>query len=512
MINRSVKNAAAPRRTPQARLAMRRAAARIVLCTSICVSSFTYAKQAIPPRPQKIDFPALDWEIPLGSPYRTTLDNGLRLYIAEDHSLPLIEITGYVRSGAILDPAGKEGLGTLATRLLRTGGTKRFSGEALDKLIDRLAIQVSFSLNETDLEFRASFLSEYADTAFLLLEQMLFHPVYDSARIEKERQIMIQTIKHRFDNPEPTLSASYEKAMYPAQPNSRLATQASVAAISREDLFAFHRKTMKTGNIILAAAGDFEADSVQARFERMFPAADSAAAEVSYPEISIDPQSRLTLVHKPISQAYVRLGLPLFARPHPDYYPMSLCNLILGGGGFTSRLATRVRSDEGLTYSIYSRAGSNYVYPATLYINFFTRHETVNKAIGIILEEVKKLTDEGVTKEELENAKKVMIEGLPSSFRSPADIVQTYAWNEFYGRSEDHYRVYPGKLRALSRKDIRDAARAHLQPDAFTYVVVGDTTKLLGAQKAAGFSLESIEDMRVLRPEQLPAESAPQKD
>ncbi len=476
----------------------------VAICGLLGFSSVaSEAKTAIPRHPRKLEYAALDWEIPLGAPYRVTLENGLRLYIAEDHSLPLIEIKGYVRTGSMLDPKGKEGLGALATRLMRTGGSERFSPDTLDALVERLAMNISFNLTESHLEFDASFLSEYADTGFMLLEQMLFYPAYDSGRVEKERQLLIQSIKHRFDNPEPTLAAAYEKVMYPGQPNSRLATEQSAAAITRDDLLAFHQRAIRTEQTVVAASGDFDAKSVKAQLTETFPPADTAAAPVAFPDITIDPGSTLTLVHKPISQAYVRIGLPLFARPHPDYYPMSLVNLILGGGGFTSRLATRVRSDEGLTYSIYSHAGSNYTYPATLYINFFTKHQTANRAIAIILEELERFLEKGITDAELHNARQVMIEGLPSSFRSPADIVETYAWNEFYGRSDDHYRVYPDKLRALTKKDLMAAAKKHLNPEALTYVVVGDTTKILNGDGARGFSLSAIRDRVVLTPEEL---------
>jgi zinc protease len=198
------------------------------------------------------------------------------------------------------------------------------------------------------------------------------------------------------------------------------------------------------------------------------------------------------MVQKPLSQAYVRLGLPLFKRPHPDYYSVSLLNEILGGGGFMSRLGTKIRSDAGLTYSIYSNAESNYTYPGTFYIEFFTKNSSFSQAVAMIIEEVRKVISEEVTEQELENAKASLTGSLPSMFRSPFDIVSTYAWNEYYNRDPDHFKVYEEKLRKVTRQDLLRVAKQYLTPDNFTYTVVGDTNELLN-QETDGFSLSKME-------------------
>jgi zinc protease len=220
------------------------------------------------------------------------------------------------------------------------------------------------------------------------------------------------------------------------------------------------------------------------------------------PEIAVAPQVRALVVHKDITQTYVRMGLPLFKRPHPDYYAVSVLNYILGGSGFISRLATRVRSDEGLTYSIHSSAESNYTYQGTMRIDFFTKTESYPKAISIIIEELNKVISEGVTDDELEKAKTALIAELPSSFRNPEDIVSTYAWNEFYGRAPDHYAKYPDELRKLTRDDLKNAAKKYIDINKITYTIVGDTTAINKASSAAlkegFFSIDSLKSKRVM--------------
>lgn len=475
----------------------------ILLFPVLLFHNGTAKKPKVPKHPSQISYKSLDWEIPLGSPYRTKLSNGLGLYIAEDQSLPLVTIRGYFKTGSIKDPTGKEGLGGFAVHLMRTGGTKAIPSDTLDALLEHFAISFSFSLLNTELVLKAKCLSQFTDTALYILEQILFHPAFEKEKIKKEKEIAIQNIKHRFDNPEPILGAAYIESMYPNMANSRLSTEKSMKAIKKDDLVAFHKEVFKTENVIFAVSGDINKKKFIKKLENIFPKVLKDSVSFDFPPIEIKPAVKFLIVHKEISQAYVRLGLPLFTRPHPDYYPMSVFNLVLGGGSFSSRLVTKIRSDAGLTYSIRSSVGSNYIFPATFSITFFTKHPTVNKAIALTLKEVDKIVKEGITKKELSNAKKILIDGLPSMFRSKDDIVDTYSWSEYYNRSEDHYRVYPDKINALSQKDIKQAAQKYIDPKAFTFVVVGDTTELFNAEKSDGFSLKEQSEVKIITPDML---------
>jgi len=473
----------------------------VLILTALFTVCGVHARR-IPPHPDRLSYPPLSWEIPLGKPYRRTLANGLRAYIVPEHRFPVVRIVGYVRAGTLADPEGKEGVSSLTFQLMRTGGTEAFPADTFDALCERLAISISSSCTQSHGYFKASFLSEYTDTAMFMLEQMLFHPVFAHNRVEQEKSITVEKIRHRFDDPGPTLSAAYYAAMYPGGANSRLATEQGVKAISPHDLSAFHAAVMKTENVILGVSGDFDTEKMIRRLERMFPMAGNDTG-VTFPTVAIRPYVKCLVVHKPISQAYVRMGLPLFKRPHPDYYPVTVLDQVLGGSSFISRLGTTVRSDEGLTYSIHSEAESNYTFAGTLYISFFTRQETVNKAIAICRRESSKLVDAGITAEELASAKRILIDALPSMFRSADDIADVYSWNEYYGRSEDHFTAYPAKINALTQNDIARVARTYLVVDSLTYVVVGDTSKLFSQEAFDGFSLQNITPMNVICPDDI---------
>jgi zinc protease len=211
------------------------------------------------------------------------------------------------------------------------------------------------------------------------------------------------------------------------------------------------------------------------------------------------------IVNKKISQSYVQFGLPLFKRPNPDYYAVSVLNMILGGESFTSRLGTKIRSDEGLTYSIYSNAESNFFYPGTFFIEFFTKSETTCRAIALSLAEVQRLKTSGITSEELEHAKRILIDGFPSMFRSPQNIVENYADNEYLKRAPDHFATYPDKINALTKSDVQAMAQKYLDPSAFTYVVVGDTSAIFKSDTIQGFSLRKLAPIKFITQDSLPS-------
>ncbi|MBN1604558.1 MAG: insulinase family protein [Chitinispirillaceae bacterium] len=477
----------------------------LILCIGVMfalTSAAPATKKPLPNHPSRIKYDSLHWEVPLGNKHRTVLKNGLISYIATDKRLPIVHISGLVHYGSLLDPAGKEGISTLMSSLLRNGGTHKYSADTLDYIIDLCAMEFSFGASESQLSFSVSFLEEYTDQAMNILAEMLYKPAFEPKRIERERTRLLESVRHRFDNPGPILKAAYSINMYKGQKPATLVTEKSIKSITRDNLIALHKKVYRTNNFILAVSGDFNRDSMIARLEKLFLKDTIHTKSDQFPTIDIKNRSQCLFVHKPLSQAYVRIGFPLFKRPSDDYYSVSLLNEILGGGGFISRLGMTVRSDAGLTYSIYSVAESNYRYPATLYIDFFTKNQSFSKAVELTLKEIKTITDENVKANELKNAQSALTSELPSMFRSPFDIVSTYAWNEFYGRPDTQYKEYPNKLKAISANQVHEAAKKYLDLSKITYTVVGDTAALLH-QKSDSFSLENL-SVKVTVPDSLP--------
>jgi zinc protease len=287
--------------------------------------------------------------------------------------------------------------------------------------------------------------------------------------------------------------------------SSRMPTVESLRAITRNDLVQLHQKIFKTENMLCAASGRFSRDSMAKRLSAVFPKSQGAPPDSLFPAVRVHPIQKMLFVNKVITQSYVKLGLPFLQRPNPDYYAVSVLNMVLGGESFTSRLGARIRSDEGLTYSIYSNAESNYFYPGTFYVEFHTKSESTCRAIALSLAEVQRIKTDGITQDELEHAKKILIDGFPSMFRSPEDIVENYSLNEYFKRPSDHFATYPHKIEALTLQNIRDVAQKYLDPSAFTYTIVGDTSVIFKSDTISGFSLRKLKPSRFIEPDSIPA-------
>jgi zinc protease len=478
--------------------------AKIGVFSALVSCALFGADDKVSDSPASISFKPLDWRVPRGEPFRTVLSNGLVAYIAEDKTLPLFSITGYVRYGQLRDPKGKEGLCTFLAALMRTGGTQKYHSDTLDALLDLYAMKAKISAGETQVEFNFSCLSEYTDLCLEVMDQLLLHPVFEEKKIKKNKDLFVEDIYHRFDNPAPVLRAAYEKALYSGMANSRMPMPKNFGSITRADLVTLHKSVFKTENMILAVSGNFVKDTMVRRLGAIFPKTGTPR-DSTFPVVTVKAPDKLLFIKKPISQSYVKIGLPFFKRPHPDYYAVSVLNMILGGEGFTSRLGTKIRSDEGLTYSISSNAESNYFFPGTFYIEFFTKSESTGRAIALSLAEIDRLKQSGITADELDHAKKILIDGFPSMFRNPDDIVENYAMNEYLRRMPDHFTVYPDKINALTIDDIRKAAEKYLTPSAFTYVVVGDSAAIFKGDTSAGFSLRKLAPARFIIQDSIPS-------
>jgi predicted Zn-dependent peptidase len=165
-------------------------------------------------------------------------------------------------------------------------------------------------------------------------------------------------------------------------------------------------------------------------------------------------------------------------RDNPDYYALTIMNDILGGGGFTSRITSRVRSDEGLAYSAGSSFGFGVYNPGIFRAAFQSKNPTTSQAIDIIMEEINRLRTTKVTAEELETAKNYFIEVFPRNFATATQIAGIFAQDEFTKRPPDYWTNYRDRIRAVTADDVLRVAQKYLQPDKMVVLVVGNIDEI----------------------------------
>lgn len=432
------------------------------------------------PHPDSLTFKPLDWQIPIGLEYRDTLENGSPFYYAQDTTIPQFSLKISFRTGTLYE-AGTPIVHSLS---LRNGGSYKLKADEIDSLLDFYALKFSVKAGKTMTTVSMSGLSKFYPQAEEILKNVLLKPAFNEKRVKQNKNLLLQKVSHRFDNAEPVLGAAWAKVMYPYNEMSRLITEKEVKKVSvrsmQSMLRKYHTYMMDSAEVYVAFAGDIPKEKVKNTIQKIFPS-DREVNNRNTVDLSSEYKPQVLLIHKPINQAYVALGQPALMRPDTNYYPLMLFNQILGGGGFNSRLMTKVRSNKGLTYSIYSQVESNYVMKGSFSTIFFTVSNRVNEALFLTLDVIKETLNERQDESEVQMIKDRLISALPSYFRTKKDIVYTYLNNEFDHRADNHFHKYKERLQKITIDDIEKAKKEIIIPDNFSIVIVGDTSTLLNA-------------------------------
>jgi predicted Zn-dependent peptidase len=246
-----------------------------------------------------------------------------------------------------------------------------------------------------------------------------------------------------------------------------------------------------------SVAGDFETKDMLRRLNGAlaggWPSETVAAGDIPVP--SHEPEAGVYMVDKTsrdVNQSHVTLGHLGIERSHPDAFKVRIMNSVLGGGGFTSRIMLRVRSDEGLAYSAYSQYQPGTYYPGVFRAGFQSRNATCAQAAAIIVEEIERMQNEKVTAQELDTAKNYQVEIFPRFFATAGQVAGTFANDEFTGREKDYWKMYRERIADVSADDVLDAAQHHLHPQKLVVLAVGDMEAMLsGNPDQPGFSFES---------------------
>lgn len=445
---------------------------------AIALTLISAALADTPPHPDKLSYPALDYHPPKAEDFRTTLANGVVVFLAEDHELPTLDVTATVRVGSYLDPAGKEGLAAAMGDQMRSGGTEGLEPQALDERLAFLAANVSSSVELTKGTVSLSCLAKDADEALALFFDVLRRPRFDEGRLALYKQETLQRMKGRNDRTSGIEDREWDRLMYGDHPETHLATKASIEAITRQDLVDFHARYYFPRDVILSVAGDFKREEMLAKLAAAFGGwadRDEQVPPIAAPTNATTPGVyMLPKTGEHVNQGRVSIGHLGIQRTNPDHYATTLLNYILGGGSFTSRITGRVRSDEGLAYSVNSRWQPGTYYPGVFRIAFQSKSETCAFAAKLCVEEMQKAIDAGVTEAELSGAKSYYVESFPNRFSSKRDIVNTFADDEYTGREAGYYERFRENVEKVTLDDVKRVAKEYLHPDNLVIVVVGD--------------------------------------
>lgn len=474
-----------------------RGATRVGLGTLVLalVAAASLGAQSIPSHPSALSFRPLAYDPPRRDAYRQVLSNGVVGYFVEDHAFPLVSVTVLLRTGSFLDPADKVGLASAVGSQMRSGGAGERAPLAFDEEVAYLAAGLNAGIGATSGQVSANFLAKDTDAALALLFDMLRRPRFDEQRLALFKTQVLQQMARRNDDSGDIEDREWLRLMRgPGHFTTRASTKSSIEGLTQSDLVAFHRSYIHPANIVLAVSGDFSTPALKAALEKAMTGWTSGSKVPAVPDLVRSEKPGLYLIDKPdVNQGRVSIGHLGIKRGHPDEIAIDVMNDVLGGGGFTSRILSRVRSDEGLAYSAGSSFTSGIYFPGLFRASFQSKSESVARAATIVLEEIARIRETPVSAEELDVVKAQAIEVFPRYFASAAAIAGTFANDELTGRPANFWETYRDRVRAVTPAEVQRVARTHLKPESFAVLIVGNLDAILkGDPDHADFSVARL--------------------
>ncbi|HYO81710.1 MAG TPA: pitrilysin family protein [Bryobacteraceae bacterium] len=428
------------------------------------------------PRLESLKFPELR-QVRLPEVATFTLPNGMRVYMLENHELPVVSGSATVRTGNLFEPANKVGLAGITGSVLRTGGTKQRTGEQIDESLENMAASVESGIGETSGSVSFNALRENTDEVLEIFKDVLTNPEFRQDKINLIKTQTKSALARRNDDPGSIAGREFASVVYGR--NNAYGwdqTYEHVDNITREDLLAFYSRYFFPSNIMLSVYGDFKPAEMRAKLEKLF--ADWTVKQEAvppFPKVTApkDSPGVYLATKTDVTQTFFELGHLGGVLRDKDYPALSIMSDILGGG-FASRLFLKVRTEQGLAYSVGGGWGANYGHEGLFRIAGSTKSASTVDALQSIRKEIDRLRTEEVTKQELETARQSVLNSFVFAFDHPRKILGRYVVYEYWGYPRDFIYQYQKAVQAVTAADVLRVAKAHLSPERIATVAVGN--------------------------------------
>jgi predicted Zn-dependent peptidase len=404
-----------------------------------------------------------------------TLPNGMKVFLLENHELPLVNGFILTRTGNLFDPKDKIGLAELTGTVMRSGGTRTKTGEQLDEQLENMAASVETGIGETSGRVGFSALKENIDEVLSVFQDVLMNPEFREDKLALAKSQIRSAISRRNDEASDIMSRSFAEIVYGRDnPYGWRLEYEHIDRIQRDDLISFYKRYFFPANMILAVQGDFSTPEMRAKIEKLFGTWDYKQEAVPpFPSVPAKAAPGVYLAPKQdVTQTSFALGHLGGLLKDPNYPALSVMSDILGGG-FSSRLFREVRTRLGLAYSIGGGWGAHYAHPGLFQITGSTKSQSTVDSIQAALAQVNSIRTVEVTDQELDTAKQSVLNSFVFNFDSPSKTLSRMITYEYYGYPKDFIFQYQKGVQAVTKADVLRVAKEYLKPEAISSVAVG---------------------------------------
>lgn len=396
---------------------------------------------------------------------------GIKAYYFEDRTNPIIALSfRFKNSGTAFEDKGELGISHMVAALL-TEGAGSYSSRKFKDILDENAISMSFQAGVDDFSGELLTLKKNQKTAARLLKLALTSPRFDSDYIQYVRQQLLTLLKQQKEFPDSALSLAWGKELYGSHPYGRnpLGREEDIQNIGQDELMAFVKDHFARKNLIVGIAGDLSEDEAKKMLDQIFGDLPENGRQPFVDNASINWTSREFNLNRPMAQSMTIFTAPGVKRSDADFYPLYLANEIFVGQGLSSRLSKALREDRGLTYGVY--AYLTLQDKAQLIKGGFSSNpDTFEEAKSLVRREWIKMGENGVTEEELAQAKNYLIASYNLRFASLLNIAETLVAMQEENLGLDFLVKRNQYIEEVRLDQVNEAARKYFDADRLIWV------------------------------------------
>ncbi|HET6390524.1 pitrilysin family protein [Hyphomicrobium sp.] len=410
---------------------------------------------------------------------------GIEAWLVEEHSVPLISLRYAFDGGNSQDPAGKEGLANFLTAMMDEGAGDLTSGEYQERMED-ISMRMSYDDSKDSLYGSFETLSANRDKAVELLKPSVQKPRFDNEAVERIRQQLIANLQYADKDPEKVAMREWYAQAFAGHPYARPSngTIDTVSKITREDLADYHKRTFARDNLKVVAVGDITPEELGKLIDDVFGALPEKAKLFPVAQTEPTKGGSQKIVEMGVPQSVAVFGLGAMPRKDPDFIAAFVVNHILGGGGFSAKLMEEVREKRGLAYSVYTYL-QPYQQASILVGSVATKNAAMGESLSIIRNELKKIAENGPSKEDLDAAKSYLTGSYALRFDTNSKIASQLLGLMQEGFGPDYVENRNKLIDAVTVEDAKRVAARLLKPDDLVVTIVGKPTGLKSASPAA---------------------------
>ncbi|HEX4824699.1 MAG TPA: pitrilysin family protein [Candidatus Polarisedimenticolaceae bacterium] len=417
--------------------------------------------------------PLPQFKVPQPETY--TLKNGMRVFLMEDHELPIVAVRAIIRTGSYWEPQNKVGLARLMGVVQRSGGTKTMTGDQMDDYLEARAAFVETGAGGDQSFATMNVLKQDFDDVFKVFVDVLRNPAFAQDKLDLAKVGANSAIARRNDNVGGITNREIGRLVYgAASPLVSLEEYGTIAAITRDDLVAWHKAYYVPNNIMIGVSGDFDSKTMKKSIEAAFggwPKGTSPAlGKIAY---QAKNKPGVYFIEKPdVTQANIAMAHLGIEQTNPDYFAAQVMNEILSGG-FSGRLMNNIRTKKGLAYGVSGGLGAAFDRPGLMRLGMQTKSASVYDAIAALKDEVRALTVAPPTDLEMTQAKEAILNSFIFNYDSRSGILAQQMNYAYHGLPANYLEMYRSNIEKVSKDDVLRVAKAYVHVDDLSLLIVG---------------------------------------